>query len=328
MRAIVALCFAILAGVFCSPAFASCPPYRHTLSNGTVADATQVMDNFNDVLTCMAPLANPSFTGNVGIGTTTPDAKLVVIDTASTTLKLGVTNSPAYSTLLVNNYDAAQPFYINEGPTPFRIFGTKTAIGGDGNLTTYISNYYNVALTTHTLDPTSSDVRLFINQTGNVTLSSLAGSGARTVTADSNGTLSASSDERLKDIVGPYSDGLSVVLALNPIIYKWKPSSGLFVDRPVIGFSAQNVQRAIPAAVGTGKNGYLTLDDRGVLAAAINAIKELKALNDRQAARIALLNASLAHFDRMTRAQEVSIRQLRTEVAAFQQGARVRTVAR
>ena len=56
-----------------SAAFATtCPAYPYTLTNGTTADATQVMGNFNSILTCantsLAPLASPSFTGNVGIG--------------------------------------------------------------------------------------------------------------------------------------------------------------------------------------------------------------------------------------------------------------------
>jgi len=33
------------------------------------------------------------------------------------------------------------------------------------------------------------------------------------------------------------------------------------------GFSAQNVQEAIPEAVGSSSNGYLTLQDRPILAA-------------------------------------------------------------
>jgi hypothetical protein len=41
------------------------------------------------------------------------------------------------------------------------------------------------------------------------------------------------------------------------------------------GFSAQNVQKVIPEAVGKDRNGNLTLSDRPILAAIVNAIKEL-----------------------------------------------------
>lgn len=107
-------------------------------------------------------------TGNVGIGTTSPDNKLVLTDTNSSILKLNTTNSPStYFTQLVNNYDAAQRFYINNSGMG-KVFGLKTSMGGDGNDTTYIGNYYNVALTTGATDPTSSNVRLFVTQSGNV----------------------------------------------------------------------------------------------------------------------------------------------------------------
>lgn len=44
------------------------------LTNGNSADANQVLNDLN----CLAPLANPSFTGNVGIGTTSPSNLLTV----------------------------------------------------------------------------------------------------------------------------------------------------------------------------------------------------------------------------------------------------------
>ena len=55
---------------FCTMAFATaanatCPTY-HTLTNGSPADATQVMDNFGHILGC------PQFTGNIGVGATSP----------------------------------------------------------------------------------------------------------------------------------------------------------------------------------------------------------------------------------------------------------------
>jgi hypothetical protein len=59
----------------------NCPALPYTLVNGQIADATQVMSDFNDLLNCsnnnLAPNTNPNFTGNltisnaVGIGTNT-----------------------------------------------------------------------------------------------------------------------------------------------------------------------------------------------------------------------------------------------------------------
>jgi hypothetical protein len=96
---------------------------------------------------------------------------------------------------------------------------------------------------------------------------------AGTLTTDGN--ITASSDERLKNIQGDFTDGLAELEQLTPILYTWKPATGFDASTTYAGFSAQNVQAAIPEAVGQGKDGYLTLQDRPLIAAAINAIKEL-----------------------------------------------------
>jgi hypothetical protein len=41
------------------------------------------------------------------------------------------------------------------------------------------------------------------------------------------------------------------------------------------GFSAQNIQLAIPEAVATSSNGFLTLSDRPIIATLVNAVKEM-----------------------------------------------------
>jgi hypothetical protein len=61
-----------LSGLFSTSAQATCPTF-HTLTNGTTADASQVMDNFNSILQC------PNFTGNVGIGTASPADVLDIV---------------------------------------------------------------------------------------------------------------------------------------------------------------------------------------------------------------------------------------------------------
>ena len=52
--------------------------------------------------------------------------------------------------------------------------------------------------------------------------------------------------------------------------------------------------RAIPEAVGHAPSGYLTLSDRPIEAALVNAVKQLKEANDRQSAEIAALRTRIA----------------------------------
>jgi hypothetical protein len=95
-------------------------------------------------------------------------------------------------------------------------------------------------------------------------------------------TLTVTSDERLKDAV-PYAGGLDEILAINPIQYRWnergKEVTGDKLDREYVGFSAQDVQKSIPLAIvgkQVAKDGmeYLGFDDRPVIAALVNAVKE------------------------------------------------------
>lgn len=99
--------------------------------------------------------------------------------------------------------------------------------------------------------------------------------GAGTLTTDASGNVTASSDERLKDVQGNFVTGLDAILNINPINYKWNATSGMEMVGTYTGFSAQNVGANIPEAVATDTRGFLTLSDRPILAAMVNAMKEI-----------------------------------------------------
>jgi len=104
--------------------------------------------------------------------------------------------------------------------------------------------------------------------------------GAGSLTTDSAGNLTVSSDERLKDIQGVYISGIAALRSIDPIEYRWNTSSGLEQENIYVGFSAQNIQLSIPSAVGTSSGGMLTLSDRPILATVLNATKEQQAVFD------------------------------------------------
>ena len=98
--------------------------------------------------------------------------------------------------------------------------------------------------------------------------------------------LSGTSDEKLKDAI-PYEGGLDEVLSITPVRYKWNEKgqehTGFGGNQEFVGFLAQDVQEAIPEAITAteaskdGTETYLSFDDRPIIAALVNAIKELKA---------------------------------------------------
>ena len=129
--------------------------------------------------------------------------------------------------------------------------------------------------------------RLAVSQAGVLRVHGL---GAGTVTTNSSGEFSVSSDAALKDFIAPFNRGLDDLRAIGgPDTYRWLSEvEALGDDAPVYaGFSAQKVQLGIPEAVMAGPDGKLALQDRPIIAALVNAVL---ALEDR----IAVLEASVA----------------------------------
>ncbi len=138
-----------------------------------------------------------------------------------------------------------------------------------------------------------------LHTTGSVRFSNF---GAGTMQTDSNGNVSVSSDIRLKNVTGKFERGLSEIIRIEPIKYTWNEKSGLDTENVYSGFSAQNIQDCIPEAVGQDNKGYLTLSDRPVIAALVNAVKELNSRNNELKAA----NSSL--MDSLTKlATEISV---------------------
>ena len=119
---------------------------------------------------------------------------------------------------------------------------------------------------------------------GVVTGSTVGGTAVTSITTAGGLVTSASgtSDERLKNHV-PYTDGLKAVLGIKPISFTYNEAglkqTHLPEGKVFIGFSAQNIKSVIPAAVGTepsvsSDDVWLTVDDRPIMAALVNAVKE------------------------------------------------------
>ncbi len=102
--------------------------------------------------------------------------------------------------------------------------------------------------------------------------------GAGAATFSSAGVISSASDERLKDIQRQFTTGLTALMSIKPITFKWRADSGMGIDEhEYSGFSAQNVMSVIPEGVGQDARGFYSLQDRALMAVMVNAIKELSA---------------------------------------------------
>jgi len=106
--------------------------------------------------------------------------------------------------------------------------------------------------------------------TSTVRLAGIGGAGA--VQSDADGDLSVTSDGRLKFIDGSFNLGLNEVLKIDPIIYRWrhKPNGESYA-----GFDALQVYSVMgELAAPTNKDGFHSLQDRALIGALINSIKE------------------------------------------------------
>ncbi len=139
----------------------------------------------------------------------------------------------------------------------------------------------------------------FINQRGgggggfnfyNATSAGVIGSAIATI--NSTGVYTAS-DERLKDISGQYHRGLDALRTLQPIVFRWKPETGIDSKGEIVGFSAQNVRKSIPEAVVTDAEGHLSLTDRPIVSTLVNAVRELEDQNDALKKQNSALEARL-----------------------------------
>jgi len=112
--------------------------------------------------------------------------------------------------------------------------------------------------------------------------------GIGTTTPDNNLTVNGSADKpgggswgtysdgRLKSLDGNFNEGLSEVLKIRPVRYRYKPDNAMGIrdGEEHIGVVAQEVQKIIPEAVTENSKGYLLVNNDPVIWAMLNAIKE------------------------------------------------------
>jgi hypothetical protein len=193
-----------------------------------------------------------SASGNIGIGTASPTTlftsdKVVHISSASNP-HLRVTDT----TNTVNTFLDAEDSAGNVGTASNHNFGI-------------FSN--NVA-------------RITVQSGGNVGVGTASPDQKFSVNGDASkiggGSWQVFSDERLKNIKGQFTSGLSAVMQLQPIRYEYRRNNalGLVSEGEHVGFGAQALQKIIPEAVTKTANGYLLVNNDPIIWTMLNAIKE------------------------------------------------------
>ena len=220
--------------------------------------------------------------GNVGINNASPSTTL---DVSGNTVLLGsdsgVTSRTNATTKLTRI--AAPPFTTTN--LNFAVIAAATtsteniaAFGGAvAGMSAATSVLFMTAGTTNT-DTGSERMRILSN--GRVGIGTATPDQLLSVNGDASkiggGSWQTFSDERLKNISGPFRSGLNAVMRLQPLRYQYRPNNavGITPNGEHIGVSAQAVQQVIPEAVSANANGFLMVNNDPIIWTMLNAIKE------------------------------------------------------
>jgi len=211
-------------------------------------------------------------TGNVGIGTTSPNALLQVHNP-----------SGAYATLQLTDSTLGTTYGGEFRGRGIGGSGGQFDIGAldNGTYTKLIDGTYSQgSVNIYSASSLGTSVLQFTVTSSGLTVASLAGSGSRAVNANAAGLLSASSDSRLKqEVTTATLPGLAEVLKIQPKAYKWLEDIKVRgADAAVeVGFFAEQVAPIIPSAAPMGNDGMYGFYDRSVVAALVKAVQELSA---------------------------------------------------
>jgi len=223
--------------------------------------------------------------GNVGIGTETPEYRLDVYapyGSVSTGIAVFKNFAGDQKVQIRQNSNGAGAVYV------YKTGGVQTiALLGEGD--SYINGG---GLGIGTTAPTQA-----LHVVGNIRVSAI-GSGAYwgPVNRTFDGTFTTStSDIRLKENVKTINGGLNKVMQLRGVTFTWK-SNPEYGNR--IGFIAQELEQVLPELVFTNDvDGYKGINYAEVTAVLVEAIKDLKTENDRMKAENEKMNARIERLE-------------------------------
>ncbi len=237
--------------------------------------------------------------GRLGLGTDNPGGVITVINDDNSNVADDViirTHSDTYTPLirLVRSRGtslASQTHLLNNDIIGhLTLHSGLSTVGGeiravaDAN---HSATDFSTRLEFRTTSGTTAATQMTIDDNGSVGIGIQAPTQTLHVVGNAGKTVGGTtwvnlSDERTKDIQGAYQKGLSDILDLRPVVFRYKADNpwGAASDVDQYGYIAQEVETVFPEAVETGDDGYLVFNMHPILVAYTNAVKELNTKNE------------------------------------------------
>ncbi len=267
-----------------------------TLTNSTAIGANAEVGVSNAlVLGSISGVNGATASVNVGIGTTTPAAPLdIAAQSMHTYIGDPCSIAGAYAGIAFGN---------------FAMNCSNYSLQGDGT-NTYVNAPTGGAILFR-INNKSGPSYMELDSSGNVGIGTGSPDALLSVNGSADkpggGSWGTFSDRRLKTLDGNFNSGLSQILKINPVRYRYKEENAMGIHDPEqhVGLVAQDVQKVIPEAVTENTKGYLLVNNDPIIWAMLNAIKEqqreiatLRTQLRRRAAKDALLESRLAALER------------------------------
>lgn len=247
-------------------------------------------------------MADRLFVIGNGTGNATRSNAFTVLKNGNT----GISTDVPRQQLSVGNYLDLYSGFLNSPTCP------SIRASSNNNL---IINAYDTGILYFNLDGGTGETRFYagaggaellrINPDGRVGIGTGAPTQKLHVVGDAYKTLGGtawaiSSDLKLKTLLGEYEKGLDEIAALQAVRFRYLENNPreLSSDIEQVGFVAQEVMKIFPEAVSEAEDGYLDFNIHAINVAMVNAIKELKAENDRLQQENHDMNARLERLEK------------------------------
>jgi hypothetical protein len=272
------------------------------ISTGTISNATAVGANADVtesnalVLGSINGVNGATASTNVGIGTTAPLAALDVAGGGGVRTFIGSPNCGGFAGIAI-------------GTSGFNSCENYSLVG-DG------TNTFIAAPTGQILFRVDKNAytAMFIGSSGAVGIGTVSPDNSLSVNGNADKTGGGSwgtfSDGRLKNLNGSFNTGLSQVLKIHPIRYRYKADNAMGIrdTDEHIGVVAQEIQKVIPEAVTENSKGYLLVNNDPIIWTMLNAIKEQQELIHKQQVQVQLQQAKIDRLSRQVRAVQAVLK--------------------